>query len=205
MNTGGLFGERGGWSLPGFPDGSWQTVTLPAPRRDARRGLVPNDVRAATCRKGQDTSLGLKIADDPSRHYRALIYVNGWLIGRYVNDTGPQHYFPVPNGILRPERLNTIAIAVWNQATDRRARDRQPRRVRAPGEQPARADVFSPGYEPRTYAVRAGGGDLVARRARHDPARGQWHRSPPRSRIQPRPRPPMASNVGLRVLRTDGR
>jgi beta-galactosidase GanA len=31
MNTGGLFGERSGWSLPGFPDGSWRSVALPHP------------------------------------------------------------------------------------------------------------------------------------------------------------------------------
>ncbi len=64
--------------------------------------------------KGQDTSVGLKIADDPSRHYRALIFVNGWQLGRYVNDTGPQHDFPIPNGILKPNGSNSIAIAVWN-------------------------------------------------------------------------------------------
>jgi hypothetical protein len=64
--------------------------------------------------KGQDTSVGLKIADDPSRHYRALFFVNGWQLGRYINDTGPQHDFPIPNGILDPNGTNTIAIAVWN-------------------------------------------------------------------------------------------
>ena len=29
-NNGGLFGERHGWYLPGYPDGSWQRVTVPA-------------------------------------------------------------------------------------------------------------------------------------------------------------------------------
>jgi hypothetical protein len=64
--------------------------------------------------KGQDTSVGLKITDDPSRHYPALIFVNGWQPGRYVNDVGPQHDFPIPNGILKAQSRNTIAIAVWN-------------------------------------------------------------------------------------------
>ena len=31
LSTGGLYGERAGWSLPGFPDQSWSTVTLPRP------------------------------------------------------------------------------------------------------------------------------------------------------------------------------
>jgi hypothetical protein len=43
-----------------------------------------------------------------------LIFVNGWQLGRYINDTGPQHDFPIPNGILKPNGTNTIAIAVWN-------------------------------------------------------------------------------------------
>lgn len=113
MNTGGLYGERAGWTLPGFPDGSWAPTTLPAsdptPGVSWYRTTVALDLP-----KGQDTSLGLKITDDPSRHYRALIFVNGWQLGRYVNDLGPQHDFPIPNGILKPNGNNTIAIAVWN-------------------------------------------------------------------------------------------
>jgi hypothetical protein len=64
--------------------------------------------------KDQDTSLGLTITDDPSRKYRATIFVNGWQVGNYVNYLGPQHSFPVPNGILNPNGNSTIAIAVWN-------------------------------------------------------------------------------------------
>ena len=40
--------------------------------------------------------------------------MNGWQVGNYVNYLGPQHSFPVPNGILNPNGRNTIAIAVWN-------------------------------------------------------------------------------------------
>ena len=29
LSTGGLYGERAGWSLPGYPDGCWKSVTLP--------------------------------------------------------------------------------------------------------------------------------------------------------------------------------
>jgi beta-galactosidase GanA len=113
MNTGGLYGERAGWTLPGFPDDSWAPATLPAsdpvPGVSWYRTTVALDLP-----KRQDTSLGLKITDDPGRHYRALIFVNGWQLGRYVNDVGPQHDFPIPNGILKPNGSNTIAIAVWN-------------------------------------------------------------------------------------------
>jgi beta-galactosidase GanA len=113
MNTGGLYGERAGWTLPGYPDDSWPAVSLPAsdptPGVSWYRTTVALDLP-----KGQDTSVGIKITDDPTRHYRALIFVNGWQLGRYVNDVGPQHDFPIPNGILKPNGSNTIAIAVWN-------------------------------------------------------------------------------------------
>ncbi|HEY7048445.1 MAG TPA: beta-galactosidase [Jatrophihabitantaceae bacterium] len=113
MNTGGLYGERAGWTLPGFPDDSWTSTTLPTSDTTPGVSWYRTDV-ALDLPKGQDTSVGLKITDDPSRHYRALIFVNGWQLGRYVNDTGPQHDFPIPNGILKPNGTNTIAIAVWN-------------------------------------------------------------------------------------------
>jgi beta-galactosidase GanA len=112
LNAGGGYGQRNGWSLPRFDDGSWQTVTLPhsepTPGVAWYRTTVPLDLP-----RGQDTAIGLRITDDPARHYRAQIYVNGWLLGRYVNDVGPQHVFSLPTGILRANGTNTIAIAAW--------------------------------------------------------------------------------------------
>ena len=113
LSTGGLYGERAGWSLPGYPDQNWSTVTLPTSSTRPGVSWYRDDV-TLRLPQGQDTSLGLTISDDPSRQYRALLYVNGWMIGNYVNYKGPQHSFPVPNGILNPHGKNTIAIAVWN-------------------------------------------------------------------------------------------
>ncbi|OIJ94689.1 beta-galactosidase [Streptomyces sp. MUSC 14] len=113
LATGGLYGERAGWMLPGFPTGSWTPTALPA--TDTTPGVSWYTTDAALdLPKGQDTSLGLTITDDPSRKYRAEIYVNGWDMGNYVNYLGPQHSFPVPDGILNPNGNNRIAIAVWN-------------------------------------------------------------------------------------------
>ncbi|MER8007780.1 beta-galactosidase [Streptomyces sp. NPDC094149] len=113
LSTGGLYGERAGWSLPGYPDGKWNQVSLPT--TDTRSGVswYRTEVNLDLPR-GQDTSLGLTFTDDPSRKYRATIFVNGWQMGNYVNYLGPQHSFPVPNGILDPNGRNSIAIAVWN-------------------------------------------------------------------------------------------
>ncbi|WP_262063921.1 beta-galactosidase [Streptomyces sp. STR69] len=114
MNTGGLYGERSGWTLPGYPDQKWQDTSLPA--SDTTPGIAWYRTSfTSRMPAGQDVSVGVTIADDAQRDYRALIYVNGWLMGQYVNDTGPQHTFPVPNGILRADGRNTIAIASWNE------------------------------------------------------------------------------------------
>ncbi|MET9908481.1 beta-galactosidase [Streptomyces sp. NPDC006476] len=113
LSTGGLYGERAGWSLPGYPDKNWDRVSLPT--NDTHPGVswYRTDV-GLDLPHGQDTSLGLTFTDDPSRKYRATIFVNGWQVGNYVNYLGPQHTFPVPNGILNPNGRNSIAIAVWN-------------------------------------------------------------------------------------------
>ncbi|MBO0867221.1 MAG: beta galactosidase jelly roll domain-containing protein, partial [Micromonosporaceae bacterium] len=114
-NVGGLYGERNGWFLPGYPDGSWSTTTLPA------ASVAPGTTWYRTTFKlnlphEDDASLGVTIGDPAvlrsGGDYRALIYVNGWNIGQYIANVGPQHTFVVPNGILDPHGDNTIALAV---------------------------------------------------------------------------------------------
>ena len=117
FNNGGLYGERHGWSLPGYPDGGWQPATLP--RRTTRAGVDWYRTRfTLDLPTGQDVPIGLKIDDAPSHHYRALIFVNGWQFGRYINAVGPQHVFELPPGILNPHGSNTIAIASWSTGDD---------------------------------------------------------------------------------------
>ncbi|MGW5242228.1 beta-galactosidase [Monashia sp. NPDC004114] len=115
MNAGGLFGERHGWHLPGYADDSWSSTTLPqssaAPGTTWYRTNVTLDVPPE-----DDSSIGITIGDPGTAHsnanYRALIYVNGWNVGQYIANVGPQHTFVVPNGILNTHDQNTIALAV---------------------------------------------------------------------------------------------
>jgi beta-galactosidase GanA len=151
MNVGGLFGERGGWHLPGFPDAGWDGVTLPHP--DTRPGISwYRTTFDLDLPQGQDVPMGIKITDDPTRRYRALLFVNGWQIGRYINHVGPQRTFPVPPGILRTNGTNTLAIAVWSEdgstgglgavALDQYANLATSLKV---------SNVPSPAYDPRVY------------------------------------------------------
>lgn len=114
-NNGGLYGERHGWYLPGYPDSSWAPATVPAasgsPGTSWYRTGFDLDIPAA-----DDASLGITIGDpatpQSSANYRALLFVNGWNVGQYIANVGPQHTFVVPNGVLDPHGHNTLAIAV---------------------------------------------------------------------------------------------
>jgi beta-galactosidase GanA len=114
LNVGGLGGERHGWFLPGFPDSAWASTTLPHSTGTAGVAWYRSTV-TLNLPANQDIPLALSIVDSASRHYSALLYVNGWQLGRYVNDIGPQHIFPIPPGIAKPNGTNTIAIAVWSK------------------------------------------------------------------------------------------
>jgi beta-galactosidase GanA len=125
-NPAGLSGSNAGWALPNFPDGSWQSVSLPDSwaTRAVPPGVgwyrthfslnVPQDVW---------TPLGLRLTPPGggspapgAANFQALIYLNGWLIGRYINDLGPQNTFYLPQGLLRTDGRNTLAIAEWSLA-----------------------------------------------------------------------------------------
>jgi beta-galactosidase GanA len=110
MNTGGLYGEREGWHLPGSrgwrstpgtlsPGVSWY-------RTDFRLDLP----------RGHDVSLGLRFDDATARGYRVLIFVNGWNMGQYLNGVGPQREFVLPAGVLRDHNTLTFAVIATEAA-----------------------------------------------------------------------------------------
>ncbi|MEU0382896.1 glycoside hydrolase family 35 protein [Streptomyces chartreusis] len=116
MNNGGLYGEREGWHLPEHDDGDWKDAELP--RADRRQGVTwyRTDFRLDV-EPGVDASIGLVLDDDPKRAYRVQIFLNGWNMGQYINDVGPQHTFVLPNGILRTRGANTLVLAVLSDGT----------------------------------------------------------------------------------------
>jgi beta-galactosidase GanA len=112
LNNGGLFGERAGWYLPDTSDRNWARISSPAAGplapgvtwyRDGFRLDLPRD---------QDVSVGLRFGGDTGRPYRVLIFLNGWNVGQYTNNLGPQRDFVLPAGLLREHGENTLALAV---------------------------------------------------------------------------------------------
>ena len=100
--------------LPGFPDSQSQNAILPAPSDPAGTSWYRTAFQL-NVPTADDASLGITIGDPShprSGGDRALLFVNGWNMGQYIGNVGPQHTFVVPNGVLNPKGQNTIAIAV---------------------------------------------------------------------------------------------
>ncbi|MBV9607600.1 MAG: beta-galactosidase [Solirubrobacterales bacterium] len=169
LNATGLYGTNHGWSLPGYPDADWQSVSLPddwsargVPEGIGwyrttfsldvpRRSYVPIAVQL-------DSLPGAQTADS-----RAFVFINGWLIGQYDNLLGPQHQFYVPAGILDEQGRNTIAIAEWGLTAS--GGGLGPVRLVALGNQAGGlpvADVFSPGYDVAVYGRPVAGQPTLA-------------------------------------------
>ena len=88
LNEGGLFGERAGWHLPEFDTSNWLT-------RNLSDGL-PNDAAGVgffvtnfplQIPPGFDVMLSFNF-DESSQPYRALLFVNGWMMGKRVANLG---------------------------------------------------------------------------------------------------------------------
>jgi hypothetical protein len=88
LNEGGLFGERAGWHLPGFDTSSWVERDISAGLPDGAAGVgffvttFPLDIPA-----GFDVMLSFTF-DESSQPYRALLFVNGWMMGKRVANLG---------------------------------------------------------------------------------------------------------------------
>ena len=53
--------------------------------------------------RGRDVPLSFvfdKGSEDTNTPYRAILFVNGWMMGKRVGNLGPQTKFPVHEGIL---------------------------------------------------------------------------------------------------------
>jgi beta-galactosidase GanA len=115
VNNGGLYGERAGWYLLGYPDRRSARASVPASSTVPGTSWYRTTFRLHVPR-ADDASLGITIGDPSTprsnANYRALIFVNGWNMGQYIANVGPQHTFVVPNGVLDPRGVNTLAIAV---------------------------------------------------------------------------------------------
>ncbi|MFI6685818.1 beta-galactosidase [Streptomyces sp. NPDC050485] len=163
LNTGGLYGERQGMHLPGYPDAGWSATSLPDTRTGAAGVSWYRTGFDLYLPQGQDVPLGLTFSDDRAKHYRALVYVNGWMTGLYVNGLGPQKSFPVQPGMLRTHGHNTVAVAVIGEDAAGDGLGRVTLDAYGNHTTPLRyGDVASPGWSAADHDPRAGADVRIA-------------------------------------------
>ncbi|KAG6888065.1 hypothetical protein C0995_010840 [Termitomyces sp. Mi166 len=116
LNEGGLYAERIGAHLPGFPDSSWSDGSPLSGGGVSRAGV--NFYRTTfdwNVPDGLDMPIRFSITPSSTMsNFRVQIYVNGWQIGKYINNIGPQTLFVLPAGILRRKSVNTLALSLWS-------------------------------------------------------------------------------------------
>lgn len=107
LNEGGLHAEVNGWHLPGFDASHWPSG---APNSSVAFHRASFDLDAP-----QDVDLGVsfKFVPKKGKRFRAQLYVNGWQMGKYVNDLGPQTVFPVHGGVVNLRGRNEVGVSVW--------------------------------------------------------------------------------------------
>ncbi|CAE7054863.1 unnamed protein product [Rhizoctonia solani] len=113
FNEGGLYGERAGWHLPGFNAQSWTSRSLNQglPSGKAGVGFFRTEFNL-NIPSGKDVHISF-VVGGPKGPYRAVLFVNGWTMGKIASDLGPQYKFPVHEGILNYQGKNTVAFALW--------------------------------------------------------------------------------------------
>ncbi|KAF9269213.1 glycoside hydrolase family 35 protein [Marasmius fiardii PR-910] len=131
LNEGGLYAERIGAHLPGFPDTSW---SVGSPLSGISKAGI-NFYRTMfdlAIPSGLDVPVRLSFTPSViTSNYRVQIYLNGWQVGKYFNSIGyvssalqtiedltllcsPQTVFVLPAGILRRHSTNTLALSLWS-------------------------------------------------------------------------------------------
>uniref|UniRef100_A0A0D2YKI9 Beta-galactosidase n=1 Tax=Fusarium oxysporum (strain Fo5176) TaxID=660025 RepID=A0A0D2YKI9_FUSOF len=123
LNEGSLYVERKGFHLPGAPTGKWEKTKLNG-LSQAGIGCFATTVNL-DFPLGYDIpiSLGIKNTTMPAENndvgrnavanFRIQIFVNGWQLGKYVNNLGPQTSFVLPEGILNHHGPNYIVLTLW--------------------------------------------------------------------------------------------
>ncbi|KAF7365411.1 Beta-galactosidase [Mycena venus] len=115
INEGGLWAERIGAHLPGFPDQTWASGSPLSGVSKAGINFYRTTFQLPVS-VGIDAPVRLSITRStatPVSNFRLQFYLNGWQVGKYVNSIGPQTIFVLPASLLRRQSANTLAVMVW--------------------------------------------------------------------------------------------
>ncbi|KAI1752742.1 glycoside hydrolase superfamily [Xylaria castorea] len=130
LNEGGLYAERVGMHLPGYPDADWNVVETD----DSLLSIHGAGVRVFRTRVSLDIPSGIDVSVSfrltaPSEttfvseagktnQLRALLFINGYQYGRFNPYIGNQIDYPIPPGILNYSGDNDIVVTLWSQSAE---------------------------------------------------------------------------------------
>lgn len=106
LNEGGLYGERSGWHLPGFVTRDWEKRAISEALPDNKAGVgffvTTFNLSIPT---GLDVGLSFNFDGGSTatfQPYRALLFVNGWMMGKRVGNLGYAFTFlsSIPSKLL---------------------------------------------------------------------------------------------------------
>jgi hypothetical protein len=122
FNSSGLHGELEGYYRTEFDDTEWKRVDLPHDwESDPEIGQGTTGVAWYRTTFELDLPdrvqfpLGLFIG---KAYSKALVWLNGRLLGRFWEKMGPQRRFYLPQGVLDPHGRNTLALCVWRMGDE---------------------------------------------------------------------------------------
>ncbi|SPO32289.1 related to beta-galactosidase precursor [Ustilago trichophora] len=113
LNEGGLHAEVKGWHLPGYDFSAWPTLNSSFSTETKSRVMFYRTTFDLNAPRDTDIGLNLKFKKIEERNFRAQLYVNGWQVGKYVNNLGPQLVFPVHSGVIDLQGRNEVGVSVW--------------------------------------------------------------------------------------------
>ncbi|KAJ4474972.1 glycoside hydrolase family 35 protein [Lentinula aciculospora] len=114
LNEGGLFAERIGAHLPGYPDDTWARGS---PLTGFSQAGVNFYRTTFNLNVPDGFDVPVRLSFTPSAitsNFRVQIYLNGWQIGKYINNLGPQTAFVLPAGLIFRNSSNTLALSLWS-------------------------------------------------------------------------------------------
>lgn len=120
LNEGGFYAERQGYYLPGAPTSTWETGMTPMAginNAGIRFYSTTFDLDVPT---GYTVPLALDFGEGNISNIcpvRVSMWVNGYQMGKYVSNIGPQTLFPAPEGVWNYQGSNTVAVQVWALTT----------------------------------------------------------------------------------------
>ena len=123
LNEGAFFAERMGYHLPGSPVSGqgWDNATPYEGFSGSGARFYTADFELDLPTPQYAVPLGFQFSNTTAASgggapaaYRAVLFVNGFQFGKYVNNVGPQTVFAVPEGILDYQGSNKVGVVVWS-------------------------------------------------------------------------------------------